>query len=162
MLTNYDLMDAGIKYNIPIVSILNKDRLPPSTDIKEGGYIVNLQNSTDEFGNVLGGTHWTGFYVEKNRRGKPDVVYFDSFAGGPPISVQNFLKPLSPYNYNTDVIQNINSSVCGYYVLYFLWFMTRHKKIKNLDKRFEIFLDHFSKDPEKNLSFLKNYMKEIK
>lgn len=161
-MTNYDLLGAGIKYDIPIVGIFSKNQLPHSSNIREGGYIINLQNDKDEFGNELGGTHWTGFYVEKNKKGKPDVVYYDSFGAGPPIDVQNFLRPLSPYEYNDEVIQNINSSVCGYYVLYFLWFMSRHKNIVNLDKRFKLFLKLFHKDPEKNLGFLKKYLKEIK
>jgi hypothetical protein len=162
MLTNYDLIDAGIKYDIPIVGIYNKNKLPNTHDIREGGYIVNLENDVDEFGKSLNGSHWVGFYVEKDKRGKLDVVYYDSFGAGPPIAVQNFLRPLSPYAYNNDVIQNINSSVCGYYVLHFIWFMSRNKKLGNLDKRFKIFLNLFKKDPEKNLSFLKRYMKEIK
>ena len=162
MLTNYDLLDAGIKYNIPIVSISNKNKLPSSSDIREGGYIVNLENDVDEFGNQLNGTHWVGFYIEKNKHGKPHDVYYDSFGMPPPIAVQNFLRPLSPYKYNDDDIQNINSSVCGYYVLHFIWFMSRHKNIPDLDKRFNLFLKLFSKDPEKNLGFLKKYMKEIK
>ena len=162
ILTNYDLIDAGIKYDVPIVSVYSKNRLPKPTDMKEGGYIVNLENDVDEFGNSLNGTHWVGFYIEKNKRGKPDVVYFDSFGSGPPIDVQNFLRPLAPYAYNNEVIQNINSSVCGYYVLHFLWFMSRNKKIGNLDKRFKVFLNLFKDDPEKNLSLLKRYMKEIK
>lgn len=163
MLTNYDLIDAGAKYDIPIVGVYSKNKLPPYTDIHEGGYIINLQDDADEYGNPLDGSHWTGFYVEKNKKGKSDVVYFDSFGGGPSISVQNFLRPLSPYAYNKDVIQNINSTVCGYYVLYFIWFMSRHRKAEpNLDKRFKLFLKRFKENPEKNLMFLTKYLKDIK
>jgi hypothetical protein len=160
MLTNFDIIDACEKYRIPLVGVFNKNRIPP--DIICGGYVINMQNDIDEHGKLLDGTHWVAFYIDKNH-GKPQACYFDSFGFAPPIDVQNFLSCFSPYPYNCRVIQNINSGICGYYCIYFLWFMSTHrKKEPNLDKRFDMFLNHFDHRPEKNLRILKKDLDKIK
>lgn len=143
-MTNVDLEEKARRLNIPLVGVFSKDKLPPIA--KAGGYIINLQNEGDG-----PGTHWTAFYVEGSSR-----AYFDSFGVIPPLSVQRFLKR---YYFSEKHIQNIQSEICGYYVLYFIWFMWNHRfRIKDLRKRFCAFLRLFSSDPTKNKRLLQKYI----
>ncbi|NBP02415.1 MAG: hypothetical protein EBU90_20320 [Proteobacteria bacterium] len=148
-MTNFDLEKRCRKLHIPLVGIFSKDELPIRP--REGGYIINLQNSVDENGNNLPGTHWTAFYVEGNK-----ACYFDSFGFPSPLAIREFLKPYSPVPYSDKVIQNINSGVCGSYCLYFLYFMSRHNR--DLIDRFDRFLRQFSNDPTKNRELLMKYL----
>jgi len=144
-MTNVDLEEKAKRLHIPLVGVFSKDQLPPV--LKDGGYIINLQSAGDG-----PGTHWTAFYVENSSR-----VYFDSFGVIPPLSVQRFLR--NKYMFSEKHIQNIQSEICGYYVLYFIWFMFTHKnRIKNMRKRFCTFLRLFSSDPTKNKTLLQKYI----
>jgi len=155
MLTNFQLEEMAVKKSVPLNGVFSKDQLP--TIPKAGGYIVNLQDSVDESGKSLPGTHWTAFYIENNK-----AIYFDSFGCLPPVEVESFLKPYKPYRYNRKEIQNIRGSVCGYYCFYFLWFMSRQKKsIPDLFKRFETFVNQFSINPLKNQTILETKIKPI-
>jgi len=145
MMTNVDLEEKASRINIPLVGVFSKDQLPPIK--KDGGYIINLQNAGDG-----PGTHWTAFYVESDKN-----VYFDSFGVIPPLSVQRFLR--NKYYFSEKHIQNIQSEICGYYVLYFIWFMWTHRyRIKDLRKRFCAFLKLFSSDVTKNKKLLIKYI----
>lgn len=144
-MTNVDLEEKAVRLHIPLVGVFSKDKLPITN--KDGGYIINLQDSDDG-----PGTHWTAFYVEGSSK-----VYFDSFGVIPPLSVQRFLR--NKYVYSTKHIQNIQSEICGYYVLYFIWFMWNHRnRIKDVRKRFCAFLRLFSSDPTKNKTLLAKYI----
>lgn len=154
-MTNYDLEEEAYKFHVPLVGIYNKDTLPPHP--QEGGYIINTQDDLDATtGEDLPGTHWVAFYIEGKH-----AVYFDSFGFAPSLQVQNFLKPFIPYEYNTKLIQNIQSGVCGNYVLYFLVYMTRARRNDpNLNQRFKKFLSLWSPDVEKNRTILLNLLKK--
>lgn len=150
-MTNVDLEQKALRLNIPLHGVFSKDQLPPFA--KEGGYIINLQDSDDG-----PGTHWTAFFIERRRNASsPQSVYFDSFGVIPPLSVQRFLR--GKYYFSEKHIQNIRSEICGYYVLYFLWFMWFHRdRIKDLRKRFCAFLRLFSNDPSHNKQLLQKYI----
>ena len=70
-LTNSDLYSICIKLKLKLNGIYMKDEIP--TDLKEGNYIINLENSNQS------GSHWTCFIKEKN-----NVYYYVSFAVVPP------------------------------------------------------------------------------
>jgi len=57
-LTNSDLYSIAIKLKIKLNGIYMKDVLP--SDLKEGNYIINLQNHDET------GSHWTCFIKDKN------------------------------------------------------------------------------------------------
>lgn len=156
MLTNWDLENEAFKYRLPLIGVYNKDQLPNT--YKNGFYIINLQDDYDSQGNDLPGSHWTVFMIE----GK-EAVYFDSFGFAPPVEVQNFLRPFLPYQYNTQVIQSMTSTVCGKYVLYFMMFMYYNKKrVMNVKRRFQMFLRLWSPDVSKNRELLLKYLSQIK
>ena len=151
-MTNWDLMRDASRLHLPLVGIYNKDTIP-SNNLKNGFYIINLQDDFDANGNDLSGTHWTAFQVEGNQ-----AAYFDSFGFRPPIQVQNFLKPFAPYAYSTKLIQNVNSGVCGKYVLAFMKFMNSNRQIRSLKQRLMSFVNLFSKNVLKNREILLKYL----
>lgn len=153
-LTNFDLISAAEKYGIPLVDVFSKN-CPPPFLYRNCGYIVNLENSVDSKGNKLPGTHWTAFWIGNDR--KPgQACYFDPFGIHPPIEIQKLLSPYVPYPINSTEIQSIESSICGYYCLYFIYYMDKYKtKIPNLTKRIQNFVDLFNENnPHKNREIL--------
>lgn len=156
-LTNYDLVAAAEKFDIPLVGVFSKDALvnkETSPPLQDGGYIINLNDSVDAQGRRLDGSHWTCFYIE----GK-EVAYFDSFGFGAPTSVLTYLVNFIPFPYNLKTIQNLDSGICGYYCLYFLYWMSRHTNIPSLKKRMERFLEQFSTDVKQNRNILDRQFK---
>eukprot|EP00952_Eustigmatos_sp_NYUAD-ZCMA_P004024 17624-Eustigmatos_ZCMA.PRE.1 len=63
-------MEIAAKYHIPLVGVYSKDMLPSFPT--PGGYIINLANADD-----ANGTHWTCFFIERERGGKMKAAYFD-------------------------------------------------------------------------------------
>lgn len=160
-LSNVDLEEAAKKYNIPLAGVYSKDLLPHKLQ-KGFGYIINLENSVDSQGGQLPGTHWCAIYCSTNMG-----LYFDPFGFPPPIQVENSLKntyPSRPYYMNATEIQSIRTSVCGYYCIYFIWYMNRYKqRILEPKKRFQKLVDEFNDtSPSKNREILEKNLKRIK
>ena len=152
--TNIELADAARRNNIPLIGVFFKDKLP--THVYDGGYIFNLADHDDGEG-----SHWTSAWVEKDLHGKKHVVYFDPFAVAPPENVKRFFYAIDKTIFHgTKQVQNIDSFICGYFVLYFLWYMNRCKKQeKNVDKRFKNFESLWSTDVQQNRTLLSEYLK---
>lgn len=156
MRTNWDLENEAHRHRLPLVGVFTKDQIPRT--ISQGFYIINLQDDFDSRGNDLMGSHWTVFLIEGSK-----TVYFDSFGFAPPIEVQNFLKPFLPYPYNTQVVQSMRSTVCGDYVMLFMYFMYMHRiNIRSVVRRFQAFMKLWSPDTNKNRELLLKYLSKIK
>lgn len=160
-LSNIDLEEAAKKYNIPLAGVFSKDLLPSKLQ-KGFGYIVNLENSVDSNGNQLPGTHWVSVFCSPTMG-----FYFDAFGFPAPIQIENSLKNTyhgKPYYMNSTEIQSIRTSICGYYCIYFIWYMDRHKRtILDPKRRFKKFVDEFNdQNPSKNLGILEKNLKQIK
>jgi len=155
--TNIELIEASDRNGIPLVGVFFKDKLPSL--VYDGGYIFNLADHDDGEG-----THWTSAWVEKDRYGKKHVIYFDPFGIAPPENVKRFFYIFDrDVQYSKKQIQNIDSFICGYFVLYFLWYMHRHRQHeKNIYQRFKSFQNLWSEDVEDNRSRLKEYLKCLK
>lgn len=151
--TNFDLADATKRNNIPLVGIYFKNNLPK--EVRPGGYIFNLANEGED------GTHWVGGWVEKDKKdGKMDVVYFDPFGFPAPENIKKFFSVIDRnLVYSRKQIQNINSFICGYYVLYFLFYMSRHTD--QLFIKMKDFMRLWSFEPENNRSLLERYLKPL-
>lgn len=158
-LTNMDLINASQKYNIPLNGVYSKDQIP--NDLKQGGYIINMENSHDTGGRALGGSHWVSFWIDppKRKNGRPQVSYFDPFGTSPPLEVQQALQRYIPYSYSKVQIQSVSTGICGYYCLYFIWYMNHHHSIQH-HQRFINFIKLFNlKDPTKNRKILDELLK---
>lgn len=124
LLSNIDLDYFYKKFKIQLNGIYSKDLLKNIKNIKEGNYIINLQDS--DKGN---GSHWVALTIHNNI-----AIYYDSFGFSMPNTVMYFIKR---YNkkckivYSIDQIQNINSVYCGWFVLFFHLYITKIIKSKN-------------------------------
>lgn len=145
--TNFDLIEASARNNIPLVGVFYKNRLPLS--VHQGAYIFNLADD----GQL--GTHWTGAFLHGRT-----VVYFDPFGVVPPNNVKSFFQQYKMLVSKAQ-IQNINSSICGYYVLYFLWFFTHTRKY-SMEERLKSFERLFSTNEDQNGKILKMLLKQLK
>lgn len=148
--TNIELLDACKRNHINCVGVFFKDRMP--TAVYDGLYIINLADEGEP------GTHWVGLYIEHK---KP--VYFDSFGFAPPEDIKKFVFPIDrSLEYNKLHIQNVETGICGYYVLFFGWWMTRSKaSYPDLFTRFRHFQRLWSKNPEENRTRLMSGIKPL-
>jgi hypothetical protein len=145
-LSNIQLEEMCREHSIPLIGVFMKDELPKYR--QEGAYIINLEDSMDSNGNDNSGTHWTGLWIKKRK-----AVYFDPFGFIYPLEVRELCKDILPILYSTKEIQNITSTICGYYVFYFLFYMNRHvhKPVKQV---FSNFLTEFMDNPRENKAIL--------
>jgi hypothetical protein len=144
--SNIFLEEEAKRLKIPLI-VVSKDELKQMSP-KNGGYIINLQNSDRG-----SGTHWVGLYIYNKT-----AVYNDSFGGIPPVEVIKFCnKKLFNIVYNIDIIQNLKSDACGYFALFFLYAMDKYKT-KDLRKVLIKFTNLFSKkNTTYNDELLKKY-----
>ena len=115
LLSNIDLQFMCETLKINIKAITFKD-LYHFVKPGNGCYIINLDDSTS--GKY--GTHWTGLYINNKT-----AIYYDAFGLAIPQAIKKFItkNKVSKTFFSIDQIQSINSTTCGYYVLYFLYFM---------------------------------------
>ena len=115
-LTNYEIWKYAQKLGIPYfrtVCMLNT--LPAALESNECG-IVNLNKSGEK------GSHWVAYWKRGDVR-----IYFDSYGQITPLEIQKYLKTAEELRTNkniiqhtTDIVQPINSSICGHLCLYVL------------------------------------------
>ena len=143
-LSNYDLIKWCKYLNIPINDVLSRDENVPHHH-RQALFIYNLEPS------YMSGSHWVSTYVKDNV-----INYFDSF-GLPPFQeiVNHARKKNLTLLHQNNQIQNINTTTCGYFCLYFLNEMNKGISYFNLLKVFDIH------DTIKNEKFLERYFKNI-
>ena len=130
--------------NIPINNVLSRDESLPHNH-KQALFIYNLELS------YMSGSHWVATYVKNGI-----INYFDSF-GMPPFQeiVNHAQRKNMILLHQNNQIQNINTTTCGYFCLYFLNEMNKCKTYFNLLKVFDI------NDTMKNEKFIERYFKNI-
>ncbi len=140
-LTNFDIEQLCQKLKLPLVQCCSKDKLIEKPYAKKSCYIVNMDNANG------GGTHWISIYISGL-----NGFYFDSFSAMPPKNIINFFKRYKiRWNYNKQQIQDLDSSSCGYFCVYFLYFMNKNDNNKK-DLKFICFkmIEHFDTDDQSN------------
>ncbi len=108
--------------------------------------IVNLDSESGD------GTHWTLIYNDpKNTK---DAYYFDSYGVAPPTEVEKYLRTSGKkIQYNTSQLQNIVSSMCGYFCVFVARELSK-------GRTFYECIYHLNQiDPSKNDMFLQHYFK---
>jgi len=144
MLSNFELNSIAKSLDIKLDGVYMKNELLFKRTV--GNYIINLDNTGNE------GTHWTALIV------KPKLsYYFDSFGCPPPEQVIQFTKsPNTHLYFNTRVIQDLDSDLCGFYALGILLYV---KNCKNLLKTANNFSNMFDdSESELNSFLLKGYL----
>ena len=105
-LSNFEIEALCRFYQIPLRGVFYKDQLS-SVKYQNGNYIVNLDSSITN----RGGTHWCLLIVKGSQ-----IAWFDSFGANAPLEVQEFIHHRK-YGFNNWIIQDLTSSLCGFYCL---------------------------------------------
>ena len=141
ILTNFDIEDICKILKVPLVKIAMKDEIHK---LKNGCYILNLDDSQNQ------GTHWVAFAITDYY-----VLYSDSFGMPPPQDIYElFLKSKKDIYVNQRQYQDIDSSLCGYFAVYFLFCMIYLKGETMLDK-YTKFVNQWDKKKFKNNNVVK-------
>ena len=122
-LTNIDLYKYARELNINnFRGVFMRDTLPHIPYPKECG-IVNLNTSREP------GSHWVCYFKDDE---KNTGIYFDSFGQITPIEIQKYLKTKKEFDMekaviqrNTDIVQHVNTHVCGHLCLFVLTSLMR-------------------------------------
>ena len=143
-MSNFDLLDWCKYLNIPINNVLSREESSPHNH-KQALFIYNLEPS------YMSGSHWVGTYVKNGI-----INYFDSF-GMPPFQeiVNHAKRKNTTLLHQSDQIQNLLTTTCGYFCLYFLNEMSKGRSYYDLLK---VFNSHNTMENEK---YIENYFKFI-
>ena len=147
-LTNFQIANICQQLRIPLQSICMKDELP--TKKTQGNFIVNLSSSYEGEG-----THWVALIV------RDKVAYYeDSFGQLPPLEIIDYCKKRCkvPLWYNDRVIQSIDSSLCGFYCISVLKFITEQGNRTPLLIAANKYSDMFEDYEDDNATILKRYL----
>ena len=117
-LTNVDLSAYAKQLQIPCFrGVYMRDELPKTEARRRECAIVNFNTSRES------GSHWVCYYKD----GREQRIYFDSFGQITPIEIQKHLKTKSEFandtaviQRNTDIVQAVNTRVCGHLCLFVL------------------------------------------
>ena len=99
------------------LGVFPRDKLPTSVSVSSC-----LIANTDTLGSP--GKHWVAMYKEGNR-----FEFFDSY--GRKAFPNNFIST-NVYEYNSKVLQNPLSAVCGEYCLYYLYYRSRGESLDSI------------------------------
>ena len=143
-MSNYDLLNWCKYLNIPINNVLSRDESSPHNHM-QALFIYNLEPS------YMSGSHWVATYVKNGI-----INYFDSF-GMPPFQeiVNHAKRKNTTLLHQSDQIQNLLTTTCGYFCLYFLNEMSKGRSYYDLLK---VFNSHNTMENEK---YIENYFKII-
>ena len=143
-MSNFDLLDWCKYLNIPINNVLSREESSPHNH-KQALFIYNLEPS------YMSGSHWVGTYVKNGI-----INYFDSFGMPPFQEIVNHAKRKNmTLLHQSDQIQNLMTTTCGYFCLYFLNEMSKGRSYYDLLK---VFNSHNTMENEK---YIENYFKII-
>ena len=141
-MSNYDLLKWCQYLNIPINNVLSRDESSPHNHM-QALFIYNLEPS------YMSGSHWVATYVKNGI-----INYFDSFGMPPFQEIVNHAKRKNmTLLHQSDQIQNLLTTTCGYFCLYFLNEMNKGRSYYDSLK---VFNSHNTMENEK---YIENYFK---
>ena len=142
-MSNFDLLEWAQYLKIPLKNVLSRDGKVPHNH-QLGLFIYNLEPA------YMSGSHWVATYVRDKV-----INYFDSF-GMPPFQemVDHAEKKNLTLLHQNSQIQNLLSSTCGYFCLYFLNEMHRGNDYFDLLQVFDV-------DTAKNEKFIQQYFEAL-
>ena len=141
VLSNFDLFRIAKEKQIPLNDVIAKDETKKLK--RNGNYIVNLENHNQ------GGSHWVSLILTPK-----NCLYCDSFGMPPPEKIYNYLeKRYKKVDFSRKEIQDMDSTLCGYYCLEFLKFMKEHSS-GTLVNNLQLFQNRFSEDTKQNDNIL--------
>ena len=154
-LSNSDINLICNTLKLPLKGVFMKDEFKSS--ISDGYYIMNLENLDED------GSHWVAFVKIKS-----NVYYHDSFGVIVPQNQHDSFKneKINIY-YNTLQKQSLDTTSCGWWSIYFLYYMyyskgSLQKRFSNFNKMFEHKENiHVDLKMNKNEALLLKIFKEI-
>lgn len=112
------MLDTETLQSIATQLIPNFDGVFPINELPithKKSYLLIINTDPDN----LPGTHWIAVVVRPDKEG----FVFDSFGQPPPLKLQHWLNVRGiRWTSNNRQVQSINSTLCGYFCVYFLWF----------------------------------------
>ena len=147
-LTNLELDELGKNLQIyPSVKVLLQTELTKNKiNPKNGNYIINLTDNVE----LNGGTHWVALCVKNNY-----CVYFDSFGGPADLDILLFMQYIKHKGYSQKIIQSIESSLCGWYCLGFLFYCQQMSEHQNVTSSANSFTHFFKDDTDLNAGIIR-------
>ena len=143
-ISNFDLLKWCQYLNIPINNVLSRDESIPHNH-KQALFIYNLEPS------YMSGSHWVATFVKNGI-----INYFDSFGMPPFQEIVNHAKRKNmTLLHQSDQIQNLLTTTCGYFCLYFL---NETSKGRSYYDSLKVFNSHNTMENEK---YIENYFKII-
>lgn len=143
-----ELRSLAKYYKISLNAVVMKDQLKHYKPNK-GNYIINLQSS-----NVGFGTHWVCMVIDDH-----DILHYDSFGGSETIEQDSFVASIRKgkrFAQNKWICQDLDSELCGYYVLGMFMYIKSHPS-DNLLSVANDYINMFVDDTDKNGEILKNF-----
>jgi hypothetical protein len=141
VLSNFDLFRIAKEKGIPLNDVIAKDETKKLK--RNGNYIVNLENHNQ------GGSHWVSLILTPK-----NCMYCDSFGMPPPEKIYNYLeKRYKKVDFSRKEIQDMDSTLCGYFCLEFLKFMKEHSSGTLVDN-LQLFQNRFSENTKENDNIL--------
>ncbi len=149
-ISNIELINLFKIYKLPLNQICSKNMLKGLP--KQGNYIINMADEENP------GTHWTCFIIRKT-----ECMYFDSFGHIYPNDIKKFVNknPNIKLYYNSDQIQNLDSTTCGIFCLAFIHFVHKHPSY-GLPYALNMFNSQFVEVTKENDKILQTYIRQLK
>lgn len=140
--SNHDLTKWCKYLNIPIKDVLSRDQTVPHNH-RQALCIYNLEPS------CMSGSHWVSTYV------KDGVINYFNSLGMPPFQeiVDHARSKNLTLLHQSNQVQNVNTTTCGYFCFYFLNEMSKGTTYYDL---LDVFNIH---DTMKNEYFIEKYFK---
>ena len=166
-LSNFELQDIAKLNHIPLDMVVSKDELLLSENVYKfkslpnWNIIINLQNLYDDNGNIQPGSHWVSLSKVKTKKIEPQLVYWDSYGFEPPLEVIKLAEMIRIKNiaYNNKQIQRVNTTICGYYSLFFIYYLRHYLKSKLNPLQIIERLNQEFKQPIDNIGIFKKLLK---
>jgi hypothetical protein len=119
-----------------------------------GGYIINLQSSTEGHG-----THWVFTYIN------PDgCIYIDPFGAPAPLEISDWYDQAKLRSgWNATKVQNLSSQLCGWYALGMLYYLHNRGSVReSIFNTCNRFINLFGGDEtEDNGGILKDFYRNL-
>lgn len=151
-LTNVEIVQILAHYNIPLRKCCCKDELKDKKKgkLENGAYVINMGDSSTN------GTHWVCLIVRDK-----EILYYDSFGEIYPTDVREFVGGKKIIIYNTDQIQDLKDTSCGFYCVGIIYFVAAHPKW-SLQYSLNQYNSMFREDTKLNRNILRKYIDKLK
>lgn len=157
-LTDNQLFELAKKMDYTLADVCFKDELEAPLEFNKP-YIINLEDSVDEYGNNNEGSHWVYSQCNKYPNGKIEAIYFDPYGQPPPESVKKAIMKTTKQQgvpYTEKDVQSLMNNACGFYCLAMGHFINASKyRTGNFYDDVASFIDLFD-DLNTSIDFKKN------